>query len=188
MKKLVLVLFIALAFNALGQKVLRTKEVTDHSIHVIGSNFEGIIFTGSDFSWIGEKDGDTVNKVKIYIASKAEITLTEKVLYSQIKDIDKDHHYRNGLDIFNNWRKYRHQYVFYETSGGEKFVWINCFSTIDDVRWSKEAKDYFGKRLNIPSWYNRLIMAFDGGDAYWRVRINLKTKKIIEFNVNGSPV
>jgi len=187
MKKLLLIPVLFFINSVSAQKVLTFKKVSDHSIHVRGSNFDGIVFTSDDFSWMGEKEGDTINKVNIYTPSKAEVLLAEKILYYQIKGVDKNHKYRNGLDIYDHWKIYKHQYIFYIDQNGRKYTYINCFNIDKDDRWSKTTS-MLSEKLNIPRWYNDYIGAFDGGDDYWRARIDLQTKKIMEFNINGTPI
>ena len=52
---------------------------------------------------------------------------------------------------------------------GEKEVWVNCLWDVDDI-----------KKLQ-----NHIIFVFDGGACYFKVKINLTTKKILSFGVNG---
>ena len=64
--------------------------------------------------------------------------------------------------------KYRRQYVAVLNPSGEKVVWINCFCTSMGERWKKE-----------------IMLVSDGGNCYFNLKVNLKTKKCYEMVVNG---
>ncbi len=51
---------------------------------------------------------------------------------------------------------------------GEKEVWVNCFCKTDGQNWKKES-----------------IQVDDGGNCYFRVKINLTTGKYHDLMVNG---
>lgn len=65
-------------------------------------------------------------------------------------------------------RKYKKQLVAVTNPKGEKEVWVNCFCG----DWDK-------------AWRTRIVMVQDGGPCYFNFKLNLKTKKVYDFGVNG---
>lgn len=68
------------------------------------------------------------------------------------------------MDILFNW-----QYIGNLNDKGEQIIWIN---SICGCRNRKKIK-------------KETIIVFDGGNCYWNVRVNIDTKKIFHFSVNG---
>jgi hypothetical protein len=64
---------------------------------------------------------------------------------------------------------YKRQYVCYLNKKGEKIVYINCFCNSMNLDWHKDV-----------------VFVFDGGKCFFHLIINLKTKKYIDFFVNGT--
>lgn len=64
--------------------------------------------------------------------------------------------------------KYKRQYFAVTNEKGQKEVWVNCFCETGN-----------------PNWKNEPIFVKDGGNCYFNVKINLKTKKYYDFAVNG---
>ena len=67
-----------------------------------------------------------------------------------------------------NLNRYKRQYFAIINEKGEKEVWVNCFCNTDNSDWKMEP-----------------IFVKDGGNCYFNVKINLKTKKYYELAVNG---
>jgi hypothetical protein len=65
-------------------------------------------------------------------------------------------------------KNYRKQLIAVENLKGEKVVWVNCFCR----PWDK-------------SWKTRALMVEDGGPCYFNFKINLQTKTVYDFTVNG---
>lgn len=176
MKKLLPILFLVITFKVYSQKVIREEEVTDHSMHVIGNDFEGIIFREN----YHQRSGDTAElRIKKFTPSQEDVYAAEVFLRDQIKDKinqgDKKY-------IFSNLKKYRRQYLGYLNDKGEKIVYINCFPV--DLDWAdKKIKNE--KQVNITTWYDSLFYVFDGGKSFWQIHINITKKKIISMSVNG---
>lgn len=63
---------------------------------------------------------------------------------------------------------YRVQFVAYINENGEKEIWMNGFCNSFDKDWRKE-----------------IIQVFDGGNSYFRIRLNLSTGKCISIGTNG---
>jgi hypothetical protein len=177
MKKLPFLLFIFFASLASAQRIIKSEEVTDHSIHIVGDEFEGIVFKENYY----QRPGDTTEaKIKRYTPSNEDIILTEQLLKNQTKNktYNGDKKY-----IFNNLKKYHRQYIGYFDQNGDKSIYVNCFP--NDEEWALvKAKDG-NKALDIPKWYNTIFWVFDGGKPFWQMRINLKTGKIESFSING---
>jgi hypothetical protein len=71
--------------------------------------------------------------------------------------------------VIKGFQYYKRQYVPYINPNGEKAVWINCFcSSHDNSDWRKE-----------------LVFVLDGGNCYFNLKINLKTRKYYDLMVNG---
>jgi hypothetical protein len=64
--------------------------------------------------------------------------------------------------------RYKRQYVVVINSKNEKEVWINCLCYTDNKKWKKE-----------------LVGTKDGGNCYFRLKINLKKEECYDFSVNG---
>ena len=65
-------------------------------------------------------------------------------------------------------KKYQIQYIPYLNEQGEKVVWINGFCENFDSDWKKEY-----------------IYAFDGGNCFFTIRINLTRKICLSIGTNG---
>ena len=68
------------------------------------------------------------------------------------------------IDLSN----YKRQYVPTINEKGEQEIWINFFC--DDI---------------IENWESNLVHVMDGGNCYFNLTINLVTKKVVSFYVNG---
>ena len=64
--------------------------------------------------------------------------------------------------------RYKRQYEAVINSKGEKEVWINCFC----------------QKLNI-NWKNKLVLIKDGGNCYFKLKINITSGRFYELMVNG---
>ena len=65
---------------------------------------------------------------------------------------------------------YKRQYVPIINEKGEKEVWINFFC------------DDFG----TDNWKTEIVLVEDGGNCYYNIKINLKTKEHSELGINGN--
>ena len=82
------------------------------------------------------------------------------------KSLDKNH---KNWNIDLKRKNYRKQLVVVKNKKGEKEVWINCFC------------DTWGNN----KWKTVMIVVVDGGNCYFNFKINLKTKKFYDLNVNS---
>lgn len=176
MKKLLLPLFLFFVFGCFAQKIIRTEKVTDHSIHIVGDDFEGILFNEN---YIENPTDSAERKIKRFTPTNDEIVLAEDVLRSERKNI------KNAGDkkyIFSNLKDYWRQYIGYFNDKGEKCIYINCFPVNEEWAIQKAKKD--NKTLNIARWYDSLFWVFDGGRAFWQAHINLNKKIVISMSIN----
>jgi hypothetical protein len=76
---------------------------------------------------------------------------------------------------------YGRQYLFFENNEGDSMVFINAFCEILDFPTDSsgilELKPY--------NWRNNFMIVDDGGDCFWKIKINLSQKKYLYFIVNG---
>jgi len=174
MQLLALLLFFTLTVSA--QKIIKSEQVTDHSIHVTGYNFEGVIFNAEFKARYPVFDTAEYKNNKWFTPSNDDIVLCEKILRKQLKNIDSKSKYPTGKIVSKELDKSYRQYIGYIKPNGDKFIYINGFPS--DEEWAKEkAKN--GKRiLSIPTWYNNLFEVLDGGPSFWQVEINLNRKKL----------
>lgn len=81
----------------------------------------------------------------------------------------EDHNKRKEYGSIYNPDKYYKQVLAVINGKGEKEVYLNCVCAI-----------------HYPAtWKKNLVNVMDGGNCYFQVRINLITKKVISFSVNG---
>jgi hypothetical protein len=88
----------------------------------------------------------------------------------QFDTISKAHAEYN-LKIENfiiNLSRYKRQYFPVINSAGQKEVWVNFFCNDFDKNWRRD-----------------MLIVHDGGNCYFSLTINLVTKKISRFIVNG---
>jgi len=184
MKKLKLLLpLLLLILNASAQKIIKTEHVTDHSIHVMGDSFEGIIFEGEYKAPYPVFDTTEYKNNKWFTPSNDDIVLCEKILYKKLKNMNAKSKYFSGKVVSKALDKSYRQYIGYITPNGDRFVYVNGFPT--DEEWAKKAIKNGKKTPPIPSWYNNLFEVLDGGASFWHIEINLNTKKIISLFTNG---
>jgi len=182
MKKILLLFLVVSALKTSAQKIIKTEQVTDHSIHVIGDTFEGIIFKAEFQAQYPKFENDTSKSVW-FTPTIDQIILVEIIIGKQLKNIDRKAKYPNGKYIFKHLSDFHRQYVGYVNSKGEEIVYINCFPVDED--WANEKATNGKKKLNIPKWYDNMFEVFDGGPSFWHAEVNLRTKKIVTFYVNG---
>lgn len=180
--KIIFLLFLTFTvLSASAQKIIRTEKVTDHSTHVIGSNFEGVLFT-EEFhaSYPHHKDDILTNKW--FTPSLDEIILIEAVLKAQLKNQTPEAKYNDARIVAGHLKKYYRQYVGFINRKGEKCIYINGLL-------KKSVKEIYASKGpdsdEVSLLYNDLVEVMDGGNEFWHAVINLETKQIITFYANG---
>ena len=64
--------------------------------------------------------------------------------------------------------KYYKQFIAVTNTKGEKEVWVNCSCRVMQEYWKTNISD-----------------VSDGGSCYFQLKINLTTKRVLHFGVNG---
>ncbi len=78
------------------------------------------------------------------------------------------HQYNADAKEKINLSDYKRQYIISFNSQQEKEVWINCFCQVTSDDWKKNV-----------------VVVKDGGQCYFRLKINLVTKTCYDMSVNG---
>jgi hypothetical protein len=76
---------------------------------------------------------------------------------------------RNKYFVIRELDEYKFQFVPVVNVRGEKIVWINAFC------------DAFGT-----DWKKHIVVVMDGGNCYFKAKINLTTKQVFELGTNGA--
>ncbi len=109
------------------------------------------------------------NSYKVTTLSEDEIKQLKELITKAAHNYNKScTHCPLDLKIKNTSRYYK-QFVPALNTKGEKEVWVNCLWDVYDIK----------------KWQNHIIFVFDGGAYYFKVKINLTTKKILRFGVTG---
>ena len=183
MKSLILsfLVFSALKFSA--QKIIRSEKVTDHSIHITGNDFEGVIFNADCKIRYIVYDTTTYRKNTWYDPSIGDVILAEKCLRKYLKSYSVKHQKSSQGFVLANLRKSKRQYVGYTIPNGDKYIYINGFSDYGD--FSDLVKADKNSVVKIPRWYVDRALVLDGGPAFWQAGINLRTGEVTIFMANG---
>ncbi|MBF0694188.1 MAG: hypothetical protein IR153_03905 [Flavobacterium sp.] len=111
--------------------------------------------TADDYAIIEEVLSATINAYNI---EQKKNFLAQKSVDAKISEDD----------YLINLLNYKRQYIIVENIKGEKEVYINFFCQ----EWSDYSR-------------NNLVVAYDGGNCYFRLIINLSNKKTFGMLVNG---
>jgi hypothetical protein len=173
MKQFLILCFWLIAISALGQKMVGSERASDHSIHVVGDSFEGVIFL---------EDYDRRDKRHSFTPSTDEILKVEALLPKLLYTVKDEGDYAAGTNSFirNNLKSYYRQYWGYTNDKGEKVVFVNCLSK----SFVTNEEKYYGKKKGL-RWKTEEVMVFDGGKSFWRIKVNLTTQTQFDYAVNG---
>ncbi|HEX8021412.1 hypothetical protein [Mucilaginibacter sp.] len=80
-----------------------------------------------------------------------------------------DHKKEGSYVLVKHPDKYYKQVLAAADEKGGQEVYLNCLCSLE----------------NNKDWKQRFILVMDGGNCYFQVKMNLKTKKVISFSVNG---
>jgi hypothetical protein len=72
------------------------------------------------------------------------------------------------------FKRYKRQYVSYLNNKGQGIVWVNAFCEIPDIMVEDSPGEF---RVQEMDWKNQIVQVNDGGSCYWKIIINMKTKK-----------
>jgi hypothetical protein len=182
--KFILLLFLAfLALSVSAQKTVRAEKVTDHSTHIRGNDFDGIIFNADYKSRYMVYDTATYRKNIWYDPSIGDIISAENSLREYLKSYAAAHPKSSQAFVLANLRKSKRQYAGYIIPNGDKFIYINGFS--DYGEFSELVKGDKTSTKKISGWYVDMVLVFDGGPSYWGAIIDLKTGEVTIFAANG---
>ncbi|MDF2431177.1 MAG: hypothetical protein JWP44_808, partial [Mucilaginibacter sp.] len=140
MKKLPLLLLLCIVLSTNAQKIIKTEQVSDHSIHIIGDRFEGVIFS-KEYSPIFHLFPNNIKRCSI---DTEDILSAERILAEDLRN--KQSHKINDLFIRENLKKYLRQYAGYYDSKGRKIVIINFF-------WQKEILSEEKEHKALPHFF-----------------------------------
>ena len=122
------------------------------------SRYSVLTFIKSRDSFIFDKD------FKAASISGNEIQMIEKIIAVTVKESNKG----KGTAIKEPGKYYK-QLIAVTNAKGEKEVWVNCFCTAAEKRY----------------WHTGVVMVLDGGPCFFNVKINLSTKTVMSWAVNG---
>ncbi|HEY2583412.1 MAG TPA: hypothetical protein VGI43_16490 [Mucilaginibacter sp.] len=150
-----------------AQKVIKTVKASRYSIHVFGDHFEGVIF--SNKYNVRQSDTSSYNG---FTPNLDEVAMTEKLinlnLKSAIDNVDN-----SGDIILKNLASYVRQYFGYTNEKHDRIIYINCF-------YKGNTRIYLNKKV----WLKQKVFVYDGGPAFWQVKLNLTTEKFFDVWVN----
>jgi hypothetical protein len=174
MKKLqALLLLLIFTLTVSAQKIIKAEQVTDHSIHVIGNNFEGVIFLKS------YSTNSLADSSKRFTPTVEQIAQTENILQHQLGKLYHKYPKSGEFYVSNHIEDYYRQYTGFINKKGDSIIVINAFTkdlVIDNLG---------NKKTKIPNWFTRLVEAFDGGSSIWHGNVDLNKKILIGIVVNG---
>ncbi|MDO3627372.1 hypothetical protein [Mucilaginibacter sp. BT774] len=107
------------------------------------------------------------NSYKPAELSEGDITTIEKLIDKSVQKYNKR---AKKYLLIKNLSGYYKQFIIVTNATGEKEVWANCFC------------DVFPQNF---SWKKKILSVFDGGSCFFQLKINLTTKRIYDFSVNG---
>ncbi|MFS2186106.1 hypothetical protein ACCC92_05495 [Mucilaginibacter sp. Mucisp84] len=129
-------------------------------LHVVDMSKYAVLPVNQQFidSWFGKEYRTTQ-------LADADFVEIDNILIRAVED----HNKRKEYGAIYNPYKYYKQVLAMINGKGEKEVYLNCLCAI-----------------HYPTnWKKHLVNVMDGGNCYFQVRINLKTKQVISFSVNG---
>lgn len=131
-----------------------------------------ILEFNSDLDWI-------FKDVQPTTLSEIELAEIEKIIDQAVEESNDQQ-----LEIYNiehpdnqltetgyelDTKRYKRQYIPVTNRDGEKEVWINFF-----------CNDWENDR-----WKSDLVLVLDGGNCYFSLKVNLKTKTYSDLCING---
>ncbi len=154
---LTLIIIIALNISCNQEKV--QNQNSQKNLEILKTISDTSKFTvieyNEDAKWVFSENCKKTNLTKNDL-DNIDFLLNEKV--------QKDNFLAEKIDL----DKYKRQYVTVINEKNEKIVWINCFCG----NWTKNSR-------------KQIFAVEDGGNCYFNLKINLTTKKIYDFIVNG---
>ena len=154
----------------------KSENTSYQNTYIKTNNFEGVIFSKDYFTFIGGER---------FTPTMSDIDLIEKILRKEIKEINvnRPNQIGNCPIIHKKLKKYKRQYFGYFDTNGDRIIFINCF-------WERGGFYEFIDRVfyNEPpdnKWKTEEVFVLDGCSYYWSIKVNLTTKTLFDFCVNG---
>ncbi|MEM6297532.1 MAG: hypothetical protein AAF740_02480 [Bacteroidota bacterium] len=177
MKYLILILLISLVACHEQTKPANQKtedRVASSQFHIPDSNYVILNYKG-DYHWFFKDSKPTT-------LTKSELAEVEIIIEKAIKENNDQQ--RETLEIHNRqypdnqWKetgyelekkRFKRQYVPVINSDGQKEIWIN----------------FFCSDLGSENWKSDIMIVLDGGNCYFNLKVNLKTRSYSGLSVNG---
>ncbi|MGZ4054149.1 MAG: hypothetical protein ACXVPU_13435 [Bacteroidia bacterium] len=106
-----------------------------------------------------------IEKIVVDVINKYNVE--EETTFNKMKKEYPEKKYDKS-DFIIDLNQYKRQYIPSINSKGEKEVLINCFCSYMDTDWKKD-----------------IVIVEDGGNCFFRLTINLSTKKADRLMING---
>ena len=116
-----------------------------------------------------------LNNIPDYIFDKsykpAKLTITDINEIDNLINKAVKKHNKTATKYFQieNPSRYYKQFIAAINSKGEKIAWANCFCSIKDVNY----------------WKKSAVLSADGGNCYFKLKINLSKGTTYDFTVNN---
>jgi hypothetical protein len=124
-----------------------------------------------------------LQNVKRFTPNLEEIKNAENILRKKIRKTNsKKINQGNGCPIIhNNLNIYRRQYWGYYNEKNEKVIYV----TFNKIKLKLIEKLKGFQKDESDNWKKERESWFDGCSNHWETKINLKTKELFEFGING---
>ena len=165
-----------------AQEIKKVEMASNHSMHVLGNDFEGVIFSKDYHFKIAPQELDTVNRR--FTPDTSQIIQAEKQMRQTIESVEKKiKKSAKGPEIHDNLNCYLRQYFGYLNKKQEKIIFVNCIWKKDIERMEKEKAVL--PQFSIPDWMSEFYTISNGGSYYWSVKINLTTHQLFDLGIKG---
>lgn len=155
MKVIIATISVLLAFSALGQ--------TKYPDHYKTALFEGVLFGKGD---------NLFAKANAANPKRSEVLEAENTLKNKVDSLEQDFNKGSSqpIAIVQKYSQYKRQYFSYINEKKEKVIIITFH--------------YFPAPDNTYHWSKEPILVSDGGDRFWWVSYNLKTKSLFDLSLS----
>ena len=167
MKSLLIIAFAVYTANVFAQVVIKDKRASGHSIHIWGSDFEGVTFKKNFEPFKSDSLGR-----RSFTPGREDIESAEALIRRNI-DTAQCAIYGTGNELAKHLTCYTRQYFGYTNKRGEKVIWVNCFYKYGHIYPHKKE------------WLKKKVFVYDGGMAFWNATINLHTRAVYDLWING---
>ncbi|WP_295666825.1 hypothetical protein [uncultured Mucilaginibacter sp.] len=152
------------------------KRASIYSARIWGDDFQGVVFNNKF------KSTDT-SKQQVFTPGKTDIELVENCLRRGLDTLVSTPTYNfsgksmvdsiAGKTVFPNLTYYVRQYFGYVNEKGEKIILVNSFYQYSHI--------YADRKY----WLKQMVNVYDGGKAFWHVKVNLHTEQLFDLYING---